>query len=419
MLLWLVFALLSAGVLAVIVRPLVQQEAPQRFGVNDGAQAVYRDQLQEIDADLQRGLIAPDEAELARAEIGRRLLAAAETLESGGRSQGDAGAQTQAAAAAGSAIPRVSGRAKLVAAGLCVLLPVAAIAAYISNGAPGVPAQPFAERRDDRAPPSAGEVAPQLAKLVGAVEERLRLKPDDAQGWEVIAPVYLQIARYSDAVHAYQRAIALNGESVKRLSGLAEASMLANDGQVPPDARQALSKILKIDPQHVQARFWLAHAKELDGDLAGAKSDYEALLAGSPGDAPWRVMLEQRIAAVGGATPTGPQAETAKPDGAPPVAGQLPASPRGPTQADVAAAETMTTADREAMIASMVAGLAARLEKDGRDLAGWQRLVRAYMVMGRKEDAIAALGRARKVFADEPQSLSELTALARNLGLGS
>jgi cytochrome c-type biogenesis protein CcmH len=79
----------------------------------------------------------------------------------------------------------------------------------------------------------------------------------------------------------------------------------------------------------------------------------------------------------------------------------------------------MSPADRQAMIEDMVSGLAARLEKDGRDLAGWQRLIRALSVLGRKDDAVAALDRARKSLAGEPASLTALADLARSLGLGT
>lgn len=71
------------------------------------------------------------------------------------------------------------------------------------------------------------------------------------------------------------------------------------------------------------------------------------------------------------------------------------------------------------MIEGMVSGLAARLEKDGRDLAGWQRLIRAYTVLGRKGEAVAALGRARKSFEGDAPTLAVLAELAKELGLDS
>ena len=71
------------------------------------------------------------------------------------------------------------------------------------------------------------------------------------------------------------------------------------------------------------------------------------------------------------------------------------------------------------MIAQMVDGLAQRLKRDRRDLAGWLRLVNAYVVLGRKNDALSALADARKTFGGDEKALAELAALAKNLGLGS
>ncbi len=71
------------------------------------------------------------------------------------------------------------------------------------------------------------------------------------------------------------------------------------------------------------------------------------------------------------------------------------------------------------MIARMVQGLAERLEKGGRDLDGWQRLARAYKVMGREADAKAAIAKARANFPGDAAAQTALDELARSLGLGS
>jgi cytochrome c-type biogenesis protein CcmH len=103
----------------------------------------------------------------------------------------------------------------------------------------------------------------------------------------------------------------------------------------------------------------------------------------------------------------------AKPGG---VAGQ---GQTGPTPSDMAAAEKMNPADRQAMIESMVQGLADRLNLKGDDLAGWLRLVRAYTVLDRKDDAVKALEKARTQFSGNTEALQQLDALAAELGLKS
>ena len=145
-----------------------------------------------------------------------------------------------------------------------VLVPLGSIGLYLVLGSPGMPAFPAAAQQQT-AMEQAG-----IVELVARVEARLRQQPGDGEGWEVVAPVYLKLGRYRDAAAAYARALQLNGESVKLLVGFAEASMLANDGVVSEEARRAYERILKLEPDRIEARFWLAVAKEQDGKLDDA-----------------------------------------------------------------------------------------------------------------------------------------------------
>jgi cytochrome c-type biogenesis protein CcmH len=71
------------------------------------------------------------------------------------------------------------------------------------------------------------------------------------------------------------------------------------------------------------------------------------------------------------------------------------------------------------MIEGMVQRLAARLEQNGDDLAGWLQLVRAYTVLDRKDEALKALQRARSALAGNTQAIERLNDLAAELGLKS
>jgi cytochrome c-type biogenesis protein CcmH len=379
MVLWIAFAVLTAAVLAAVLAPLGRNRR-EAATADAGAVEVYRDQLGELDAERARGLIEESDAAAAKIEIARRLLAsAAEAV------------QVSTAPATDSSSRRP------LAIAIAVLIPLLTLAGYLTYGSPGLPGYPHAARTQ-----VALENA-QIGELVAKVEARLREHPEDGEGWDVIAPVYLRLGRLRDAADAFARAVRLKGESVRRLAGLAESSVLAADGVVTEDARLAYEKILKLEPGRPEARFWLALAKEQDGRLADAVADYKSLLSGAPADAPWRAAVDQRIAEVsqrlGGAQPSAPL--------------------RGPSAEDMVAAEKLAPADRARMIAGMVDGLAQRLKRDGRDLSGWLRLVNAYVVLGRKDDALTALADARKTFGGDEKALSELAALAKNLGLGS
>jgi cytochrome c-type biogenesis protein CcmH len=124
MLLWIIFAVLTAGLLAVILRPLA---SPARLEKEEAALAVYCDQLAELDREEAAGLIAQAEAELARSEITRRLLKAA------------AGSK---AAAAGMR-PRLRRQALMAS---LVAIPALAVTFYLARGSPGLSGLPYAER---------------------------------------------------------------------------------------------------------------------------------------------------------------------------------------------------------------------------------------------------------------------------------
>jgi cytochrome c-type biogenesis protein CcmH len=383
-LIWVVLAGLTAIVLLVVLRPLAgattRDRAPEAFDA-----AVYRDQLNEIDSDRARGLIGEEEAEAARVEIARRLLAADSNARAPERAKA-VGTRTRAA---------------MIAVGAA--LPLLALSLYLTYGSPRLPDQPLAARLED---PVSNR---NLEALVARVEARLREHPQEGEGWEVIAPVYLGSRRYQDAAEAYTQAIRLLGPSAKRLSGQGQALVLANDGVVTEEARQALERAHELDQTLIEPRILLAIAKEQDGQFAAAIADWQALLAKADEAAPWRELVKKRIAA----------AETHL-TGEPVPQAATPAPPQsGPSAADVAAAQNMSPAERQAMIERMVQGLAARLDQDGSDLPGWLKLVRAYSVLDRKDDALKALQRAKNQFSGNAQAIEQLDRLAAELGLKS
>jgi cytochrome c-type biogenesis protein CcmH len=383
--LWFVLAALTAIVLFVLLRPLIAARAEARVPEAFDA-AIYRDQLTELASDRARGLIGESEAEAARIEIARRLLAADENAREAGRAKPSSGTDKAAILIVG------------------VVLPLLSLGLYLTYGSPRLPDQPLAARLGDPANEQ------NIDALVARVEARLRAYPEEGQGWEAIAPVYLRAGRYSDAAEAYARAVKLLGPSPKRLSGQGQALVLANNGLVTKDAREILEEALRGDSTLLEPRILIAIAKEQDGQFKDAVEDWRALLATAKEDEPWRAMAEKRL-----------QAAEAHLAGAPPGS-EAPAragTAKGPTSADIAAAQGMDPAERQAMIERMVQGLAARLDQGGGALADWLTLLRAYTVLNRKDDAVKALARARGEFSGNGQALEQLDRLADELGLKS
>ena len=381
MLLWVILASLTAIVLFFLLRPLAGGHGaePAREAFNA---TVYRDQLEEIDSDRGRGLIGETEAEAARLEVARRLLAADSEM-------GDADGAEKGAT-----------RARLALVGVALALPLAVIGLYLLYGSPRLPDQSLAARLTDPAAET------NIAALVARVEARLRSHPEEGEGWDAIAPVYMSGQLYTEAAGAYEQAIRLLGPSAQRLSGYGQALVLEKGGLVSEQARAALERALALDETLVEPRILIAIAKEQDGNFAGAIEDWRGLLDRRGADEAWRAMVETRIA----------EAEAQR--SGKPVANAEVGAP-GPSAADVAAAQGMSPDDRQAMIETMVQRLAARLDQQGDDLAGWLRLVRAYTVLDRKDEAQKALARAKGQFAGNAQAIEQLDALAAELGLTS
>lgn len=392
MVFWILVAALVAGVTLAITRPLLRPAVePPADGEADIA--VYKDQLKEIAADEARGALAPNEAESARAEIARRLLRV---------TQDDSKSAVAAPAAARNRFITP------VSVLTSIALPVVSLGLYLAYGAPGMPAQPLSERLADAAD------SKNPNDLVAKVEQRLREQPDDGTGWDVIAPVYYAMGRYADAATAYKKALSLVGENVHRLQGFSNARIRMENGIVPDDARKALERILVLAPQSIEPRIWLALAKEQDGHLADAAADYKNLIAQSPADAPWRKVLEERLANLGQAAGTQAPSNSSTATAGP--SSQASETPTGP---DASAVMSMSPEERQAFITRMVDGLAARLKTDGSDPAAWVKLIRAYQVLGRRDDAVKALSDARANLKGNQVGLAQVDDLARQLGLGS
>ena len=364
MTLWFVFALMTAAAVFAVLWPLGRGTGSAREGSEAGG---YKDQLAEGQRDADSGMIGAGEAEAARVEISRRLLAAS-----------DAEAATPPSAS-------LSFR-RAVAVVALVALPLVSVVVYAKYGSPWLADFPLAERA--RAPLATAS----MDKLVAQVESHLEKNPTDGRGWDVLAPVLLKIGRFDDAVRAYRNAITYSGDTAARRADLGEAIAAAGGGVVTADAKAEFDHAVALDPNDAKARYFIGLAAEQDGRKDDAATIWRAMLETAPADAPWRPLVQDSLTRIGVAAP------------------KL-------SDEDVAAAKSMNEGDRNAMIRGMVDRLATRLKDNGNDVDGWLRLVRAYMVLGERDKAQAARGDARQAVGGDAARLQQLNDGLKSLGL--
>lgn len=367
MTLWFVFALMTVAAIFAVLWPLGRSSGAQDQG---SEVAVYKDQLAEVERDLAAGLIPAPEAEAARVEISRRLLAAA---------------ASEPAMAPKSNLKWRRAAAVLALAGL----PLVAVAVYMPLGSPKLQDFPLAQRE------RGSGMAQSLENLVVQVEQHLEKNPTDGRGWNVLAPVLERLGRFDDAVRAYRNSLTYNGESAERRSDLGEAMSAAAGGVVTAEAKAEFERAHALNADDPKANYFLGLAAEQDGRKDDAANIWRALLAKAPADAPWRVLVQSSLARVGGG-------------------GAMPAL----SDETVAATKDMAEGDRNAMVRGMVDRLATRLKQNGDDVEGWLRLVRAYLVMGERDKAMGASADARQAVASDAERLRQLNEGLKTLGVG-
>ena len=378
-LLWVLIGLISLIVCAVIFRTLVRQKNVAPLARADFDVTVYKDQLLELDRDMQRGILNADEATAARTEIERRILTLAD----------DAEATTKQVE------ELRPGALSPATVGLALITPSAALVAYIVLGTPELPNLPYAERDIAAETRQVAERrrAQETEALAQRLAKRLQTEPDNLQGWMLLSNYHATSGRTTEALAAIKKAHDLAPDNPYVLLQYAEALIPTQNNIVSAQASDLFNKALAADPRNPRARYYLALAKAQANDVRGAIQDWVDLISISPTDAPWLTTVRSQIVAA--SKELGVDPRSFEPSAAALAMGPSSSEPTvpGPSRQDVEAASQMTAEERQAMIRGMVQRLADRLEEKPDDPEGWRRLANAYRVLG--EDAKAAEAEAR------------------------
>ena len=179
-----------------------------------------------------------------------------------------------------------------MASGLLVGFPLLAVLFYLALGRPDMPDAPLAARL-------AGPVENLPPEAVRArLEAELRARPNDAQGWRLLARLRQGVGDHAKAADAWQRLIALGATDAESLTGLAVALIEQDGGVVSSAAFELLQRARAAAPENLQAGFWYAIALRQQGAIDEARAAFIALRANLPDGLPLAAMLEREIEAL-------------------------------------------------------------------------------------------------------------------------
>lgn len=403
---WIICGALTAIVALAIALPLLRGRAAAEPAAAFDLR-VYRDQLREVDRDLERGIIGPGDAERLRTEIGRKVLDADRRMTQDG--------------------PVISVRNGLWAGLILLALIAGAVALYLREGAPGAPDLPLAARfaaaqnaydsrpsqdmaeRDAQRidPPPAVQPDPQLVDLMDKLREAVAKRPDDIQGLTLLARNEARLGNLDAAMAAQSHLIEVMGDGVtsQALIEMATLMIQAAGGLITPEAEQLIAEALQKDADNPQARYMVGLLQAQNGRPDRTFPIWAALLEQYPG-APWAGTIRDNIDNLAWLA--------GQPDYVAPAAS--PVLP-GPDADTMAAAADMSPEDRQQMIAGMVAQLENRLAEQGGTPEEWARLISSLAVLGNTDHARDIWAEAQARFGDDEQAIAPILAAAQQAGI--
>lgn len=378
MTIWIFALILTAIVCATLYYAAAGRVVNAGPSTADAMTQQFRAQLREIDADVAAGELDAEAAVAAKGELAREVM----------RSKSELAVSPAKAERRWFWLP-------------VPVIAVLALGMYAYLGRPDLPSAPLA----DRTPETAQGL--DLSAAIKTIETRLATNPDDLRGWQVIAPIYMQLGRFADAVTALRHVNALAAPTADSETDLGEALMMQAGGSVAGEPMDLFRKAVAIDPQSVRARYYIADNETRTGAYSDAVRDWNGLLASAKGDEPWVVTAKNELAtAEAGLSPSA-------------VASGVTAANAiisAETSPSVPSAQASVPPPLGPQIDAMVDGLEARLRTQGGSIEEWTELVRSRMVQGRMSDAQTDFDLARKAYPD-PKVRTELNVLAADNGL--
>jgi cytochrome c-type biogenesis protein CcmH len=285
---WLTCAVLVAIALAFVIPPLLQsaRKDPEHSDTEANID-VYRDQISELDADLQNGLISQEQYQHDRDEIERRLLDDVSIADPPVRKKSE----------------KAAGGRSLVYA-IALGIPVIAIALYVRIGNPGALSASSASSTAATRSSAGGPALPmgdgqmsqqQIEKNVESLAQRLQENPADPAGWTMLGRSYITLEKYSEASNAYAKATTLKPDDADLWADYAFAMGMANGRRLQGQPQELINRALQLDPENPKALELAGSAAFEAKNYGDAIKYWQRLQEKAPRNSELALALQERI----------------------------------------------------------------------------------------------------------------------------
>lgn len=219
-------ALLLILVLVLLLRPLFFPEKESATSRRQMNAAIYREELDKLEADRLAGRVDGDNYEQTHAEMRQRLFQDTDEADD----------------------LAVLGSPKKTIIGVCLFIVLLSAGFYFYLG----DAPRIAEKNAEK--PMTQE---SVEKMVTEFAAKMETEPDNLKGWAMLARSYRILGRNTDAANAYARAGSFVDSDPQLLADYADVLAANANGNFAGKPQQLINKALALDPNNLLA-LWLS-----------------------------------------------------------------------------------------------------------------------------------------------------------------